>query len=43
MSVLSAPYFHDEAAAFGFLEEALWPQGPVCLGDLQTICQGTKA
>ena len=30
MSVLSAPYFHDEAAAFGFLEEALWPQGPVC-------------
>ena len=30
MSNLSAPYFHDEAAAFGFLEEALWPQGPVC-------------
>ena len=30
MSVLSAPYFHDEAAAFEQLEATLWPQGPVC-------------
>lgn len=30
MSVLSAPYFHDEAAAFAELEATLWPHGPVC-------------
>jgi Transposase and inactivated derivatives len=30
MSVLSRPYFHDEAAAFQHVEEILWPQGPVC-------------
>jgi len=30
MSVLSAPYFHNEAAAFQQLEATLWPQGPVC-------------
>lgn len=30
MSVLSRPYFHDEEAAFAFLEGLLWPQGPVC-------------
>ena len=30
MSVLSRPHFHDEEAAFTFLEAALWPQGPVC-------------
>ncbi len=30
MSVLSAPYFHKEAAAFQQLEATLWPQGPVC-------------
>lgn len=30
MSVLSKPYFHDEAAAFAKLEEVVWPQGPVC-------------
>ncbi len=30
MSVLSQPHFHDEEAAFAFLEEALWPAGPVC-------------
>ncbi len=30
MSHLSALHFHDEAAAFKFLEEALWPHGPVC-------------
>jgi transposase-like protein len=30
MSVLSAPYFHDEAAAFEKLESVIWPHGPVC-------------
>ena len=30
MSVLSKPYFHDEAAAFQFVEGIIWPQGPVC-------------
>jgi transposase-like protein len=30
MSVLSRPYFHDEAKAFEYLESVLWPDGPVC-------------
>ena len=30
MSVLSKPYFHDEAKAFEHLESVLWPNGPVC-------------
>ena len=30
MSILSAPHFHDEAAAFAKVESVLWPQGPVC-------------
>lgn len=30
MSILSRPYFHDEAAAFDHVESILWPQGPVC-------------
>jgi transposase-like protein len=30
MSVLSKPYFHNEAAAFEHVEAMLWPQGPVC-------------
>jgi transposase-like protein len=30
MSVLSKPYFHDEAVAFEHLETQLWPKGPVC-------------
>lgn len=29
-SVLSAAHFHDEAAAFAFVESHLWPNGPVC-------------
>jgi hypothetical protein len=28
MSVLSKPYFHDEAKAFEYLESVLWPEGP---------------
>lgn len=30
MSVLSKPYFHDEAAAFRHLESVLWPEAPIC-------------
>lgn len=30
MSILSAPYFHDEAAAYAELESVLWPHGAVC-------------
>ena len=29
-SVLSAPHFHNEDAAFAYVEEALWPDGPHC-------------
>ncbi len=29
-SVLSAPHFHDEEAAYAFLEARVWPNGPVC-------------
>lgn len=30
MSVLSAPHFHDEAAAFALIEGELWPTGAIC-------------
>ncbi len=30
MSILSEPYFHNEEAAFEHLEQALWPEGPIC-------------
>ncbi|WP_342154855.1 IS1595 family transposase [Methylorubrum sp. SB2] len=30
MSVLSKSHYHCEEAAFAFVEEMLWPQGPVC-------------
>jgi transposase-like protein len=29
-SVLSAPEFHSEEAAYAFVEAQLWPDGPVC-------------
>lgn len=29
-SVLSAPHFHNEKAAFRFVEARIWPEGPVC-------------
>ena len=29
-SVLSQPQFHDEAAAFAYVEAELWPNGPIC-------------
>lgn len=30
MSVLSKPYFHNETAAFAFVEKLLWADGPHC-------------
>lgn len=30
MSVLSKAYFHDEAAAFAYVESVIWPDGPIC-------------
>ena len=30
MSVLSDPIFHDEAAAYAYIENILWPHGSVC-------------
>lgn len=29
-SVLSSPHFHNEEAAYGYIEARLWPDGPVC-------------
>ncbi len=29
-SALSAPHFHNEVAAFEYVESKLWPEGPVC-------------
>jgi len=29
-SILSAPHFHNEEAAFAYVEGHLWPDGPVC-------------
>jgi transposase-like protein len=29
-SVLSAPHFHDEDAAFAYVEARVWPEGPIC-------------
>ncbi len=31
MSLLSAPFFHDEAAAYAKLESIVWPSGPACV------------
>ena len=30
MSVLSAPHFHNEKAAYAYVEARVWPDGPVC-------------
>ena len=30
MSILSKKHFHDEAAAFKYLEATLWPNGATC-------------
>jgi transposase-like protein len=29
-SVLSSPHFHDEEAAYAYVEARIWPNGPVC-------------
>jgi transposase-like protein len=29
-SILSKPYFHNEEAAYEFVEARIWPRGPVC-------------
>ena len=29
-SILSAPHFHNEEAAYTFVEARIWPRGPVC-------------
>lgn len=30
-SILSAPHFHNEEAAYEFVEKRIWPKGPVCV------------
>lgn len=30
MSILSAEYFHNEEAAYKWVEEHVWPDGPIC-------------
>lgn len=30
MSILSKPFFHDEAEAYKWVEARVWPNGPVC-------------
>jgi transposase-like protein len=30
MSIFSQPIFHDEKAAYAFLESIIWPSGPTC-------------
>lgn len=29
-SALSAPHFHNEEAAYAYVEKRIWPEGPVC-------------
>jgi transposase-like protein len=29
-SIISAPHFHNEEAAYAFVETRIWPDGPVC-------------
>jgi transposase-like protein len=39
MSILSAPFFHDEQAAYEFVETRVWPDGPTCpkCGELNRV------
>jgi transposase-like protein len=39
-SVLSAPHFQNEAAAFAYMEAALWSTGPVCAHCSETVKVG---
>ena len=36
-SILSTPHFHNEAAAYRFVEARVWPHGPIC-----PHCGGTE-
>lgn len=29
-SIISSPWFHNEEAAYAFVEKRIWPEGPVC-------------
>jgi hypothetical protein len=29
-SIISADHFHNEQAAYDFIESKIWPNGPVC-------------
>ena len=44
MSILSQKHFHDEAAAFAFVEADLWPNGPTCphCGGVDRICSAVR-
>ena len=51
MSVLSAPHFHNEKAAYAYVEARVWPEGPVCphcgcvgriFQDFQAQIEGTE-
>lgn len=37
MSILSNPYFHNEEAAYEFVESKVWPNGPTC-----PRCEGSE-
>lgn len=39
-SVFSAKHYHDEDAAFAYVEAALWPNGPVCSHCGETVRVG---
>jgi transposase-like protein len=39
-SVLAAKHYHDEDAAFAYVEAALWPNGPVCSHCGETVRVG---
>ena len=43
-SLLSAPHFHDEEAAYAFVEARIWPNGPVCphCGSCERIGKSTR-
>lgn len=38
-TALSAPHFHNEEAAYAFVEARIWPNGPVCphCGDVERV------
>ena len=30
-SIISSPHFHNEEAAYAFIEARIWPKGPIVL------------